>query len=116
MSLMRPTVTERRRKRTGGTLAVWLVSSVNLLAAGLIAAEFVFMATSLDPTEILTVGTEPWTDALLAAAAFAGLVVATVLSLGLWHRGRLRTLALLLTAAETGAVVWACVKVYNEYL
>ena len=97
------------------TAGIWIVSLLSLSLGGLIAAEFIFMATSLDPTQIITAGTEPWTDALEAGGAFAGLVAATMLGLALWHTTRFKIIGLLLTIAEVGAVGWACVRVYNDY-
>ena len=97
------------------TAGVWIVSLLSLSMGGLIAAEFIFMATSLDPTEIITAGTEPWTDALEAGGAFTGLIAATVLGLALWHTARFKIVGLLLTIAEVGAVAWACVRVYTDY-
>ena len=97
------------------TIAVWAAAALGLVVAGIIAAGMVLMATSLDPTEVVTGGAEAWTDALEAVAAFAGLCVVAILGVGLWHTARFRALGAILTLAELGAVAWACALVYREY-
>lgn len=114
-SPMPPTAPTALPSRPILTAAVWIASLTCLLVGALIALEFGLMATSLDPTEIVTAGTQPWSDALVATSAFAGLCVVTAVSLRLWHTMRFRAVALILTAAEIGCVAWACSKVYNEY-
>lgn len=97
------------------TALVWIVSMTSLGLAALIVVAFIFMATSMDPSELIAAGTETWTDAAMAIAAFTGLLAMTALSLGLWHSARFRAVGLVLTAAEAGCVVWACTKIYSEY-
>lgn len=101
--------------RAALTAGIWIAALASLTLGGLIAVEFIFMATSLDPTEIVSGGTEPWTDALTAAVAFAGLAVATALGLTLWHTARFKVAGLILTIAEVVGVAWACAKVYKDY-
>ena len=101
--------------RYGGTVGVWIVSLASLSLAGLIVAAFVMMAFGLDPSEVVTAGVEPWFNALMATGAFAGLAIATGLSLWLWHFTRFRLAALIMTVLEAGCVVWACVSIYQDY-
>jgi hypothetical protein len=101
--------------RDGRTLAMWVVSLATLSVAGLIATAFAMMAFGLEPSEMVTAGAEPWTNAATAAAAFAALVVATGLSLWLWHFTRWRKIAVAMAVLQVGAVTWACVAVYGEY-
>ena len=97
------------------TVAVWSATLLSLLVGGLIAVEFGFMASSLDPTDLLVSGTAPWTDALIAVGAFLGLLVAGALGLRLWHSRRFRVLGLILVLAEVAGTAWACATVYAEY-
>ena len=97
------------------TIAIWTISIGTLLAAALVAMLFVQMAIGMDPTDIVANGAQPWSDALWASAAFAGLAIATVLGLRLWHTARFKPVGLVLTLLEAGFVVFACVKVYAEY-
>ncbi len=98
------------------TVGVWVVALAALGAGGLLASGFALMAASLDPAEIVAAGAEPWTNAAMAVGAFSLLVVATVLGLLSWHSSRFRAVGLAITAAEAGAVAWACLRFYNEYL
>jgi hypothetical protein len=97
------------------TVAIWLVSLGTLSVAGLLATAFAMMAFGLDPSEIITAGAEPWTNAAIASAAFVGLAITTGLSLWVWHFTRWRRLALAMTAIEVGCVAWACAAVYRDY-
>ncbi|WP_158808789.1 hypothetical protein [Beijerinckia sp. L45] len=97
------------------TVAMWLVSFGTLGVAGLLATAFAMMAFGLDPSEMITAGAEPWTNAAVAAAAFGGLVITTGLSLWVWHFTRWRMVALVLTVIEVGCVAWACASVYRDY-
>ena len=101
--------------RAALTVMVWIVSLLSLMAAGLIATTFLYMATSMDPTELISVGIAPWTEALQAALAFIGIAAATVLTLVLWHRTRFKVVALILAALQAGCVAWGCVYLYTEY-
>ena len=83
--------------------------------AASITTATVFMAASLDPTELVTAGVDAWTDASKAVAAFVGLVVVAVLGLRLWHTARFKALGAALTLAEVGVVGWACVVFVREY-
>lgn len=103
-------------KRNGFTVGIWLVSLISTSIAGLIATVFVMMAFGLDPSEIVTAGAEPWTNAVIAAAAFAGLALTTGLSLWLWHFTRFRTVPIIMTTIQAGCVAWACVMIYGDYL
>lgn len=101
--------------RTAATVAVWCACLLGVAVAASIATAVVFMASSLDPTEMVTNGVDAWTDALKAMAAFVGLVVVAVLALRLWHTARFRVVAVVLTLAELGAVGWACAVFAHEY-
>ena len=101
--------------RAAWTVGVWTVSLLSLAVAGLVAAIFILIALSLDPTDIITAGIEPWTDAAVAACAFTGLALVTALSLRLWYSARFWAVGVVLTVAEAGGVAWTCARVYNEY-
>ncbi len=101
--------------RTTLNAAIWAATLLCLIVGGLIATILVIMPTSLDPTEMIEGGTEPWWTALYAAMAFVGLVVAAVLGLACWHSARLKPLGVVLTLAQIVAVVWAAGRVYVEY-
>ena len=101
--------------RTAATVAVWCACLLGIAVAASIATAVVFMASSLDPTEMVTTGLDAWTDALKAAAAFAGLVVVAVLALRLWHTARFKVIAVMLTLVQLGAVGWACAVFAREY-
>ncbi len=101
--------------RSAATIAVWCLALLGVAIAASIATAMVFMASSLDPSELVTTGVDAWTEALKAVAAFAGLVVVAVLGLSLWHTARFKPLGALLTLAEVGAVAWACAVFYREY-
>ena len=101
--------------RRGATFAIWIASCATLAVAATIAVLFVMMATSMDPTEMVTTGIEPWRDAAYAAAAFVGLCVATALALGLWHSRRFRILGGVLTALDVCCVVWIGAWTWREY-
>ena len=101
--------------RRAATITLWSAAVLGLLVAGSLAAGSVVIATSLDPTEVVTSGVEAWTDALEAVAAFAGLCVVALLGVGLWHTARFKALGAIFTLAEVGAVAWACAFVYREY-
>jgi hypothetical protein len=97
------------------TACIWIVALASLVVGGLIATMFMLIATSLDPTDIVTAGVEPWTDALDAGLAFVALVVATALGLFLWHSARFKFAGLLTTLAVAACVAWTSVQVYHEY-
>lgn len=97
------------------TATVWILALASVTMAALIAAAFVFMATSLDPTDLIAAGTEPWTAAATAVLIFVGLAALTVLSLSLWHSDRFKIVGLLLALAAAGYVSWDCATVYTEY-
>ena len=102
------------------TLAMWLVSSAVLGIAAVIAVLFVMMATSMDPTEMVTAGVgpgfiEPWTDAAYAAGGFVGLCVVTALALGLWHSRRFWVVGIVLTALDVCGVAWLSAWMAREY-
>lgn len=101
--------------RTAATIAVWCAGLLSVAVAASIATTMVFMAGSLDPTELVTTGIDAWTDALKAVVAFAGLLVVAVLALSLWHTARFKAVAAVLTLAEVGAVGWACAFFAREY-
>ena len=94
---------------------VWTATLLGLIVGGLVAAIFVVMPTSLGPMEMVQAGVEPWSNALFAAAAFVGLVIAAILGLVFWHSVRFRSLGLVLTVAQVAAVAFACLKVYADY-
>ena len=101
--------------RSAATIAVWCAALVGVAIAAAIATTMVLMASSLDPSELVTTGADAWTDALKAVATFAGLVVVAVIALRLWHTARFKTFGALLTLAEIGGVAWACALFYREY-
>ena len=98
------------------TAAVWSVALATLGVAALLATSFGLMAAALDPTEIVTAGIEPWTNAALAALAFGAVTITTVLSLVLWHSRRLWSLGAAMAVLQEGVVGWACARFYAEYL
>ncbi len=98
------------------TLAVWSLSLATLAVAGVLAAAFALMAASLDPEEMVTTGVEPWTNAAVAVAAVAAVIVTTALGLALWHTARLRILGAAISVLQAGAVLWACLWFYSEYM
>ena len=97
------------------TAAFWTVSIACVILAGTLATIFVFMPVSLDPGEMITAGVEPWQDAAIAIGAFLLLLVATAVSLRLWHTARFKVIALLLAAADVAAVCWSGALVYRDY-
>ena len=97
------------------TPLIWILSLATLLIAGVVATVFVFMATSVDPSDLVTDGLQSWDDALMAVAAFAGLLVATIVGLKLWHTVRFKIVGAMLTVADVVLVGWACLRVYGEY-
>ena len=97
------------------TAGFWTLSIVCVVGAGALATLFVFIPISLDPSEMITAGVEPWQDAAVAVGAFSLLLVAAVVSLRLWHTRRLKPLALLLAVAEIAAVCWSGALVYRDY-
>ena len=101
--------------RTAFTAAIWTLSLASLGLAGVIAGGLALIAFSLDPSDIITAGLEPYTDALIAAGAFLALLVVTLLSLRLWHSVRFRVASVILTFAEVACVGWACARVYRDY-
>ncbi len=101
--------------RAAATVAIWCACLLGVAVAASIATAMVFMAGSLDPTELVTTGVDAWTDALKAVAAFAGLVVVAVLALSLWHTARFKAFGAVLTLAELGVVGWACAVFAREY-
>ena len=54
-------------------------------------------------------------DALRAATAFAGLMIATAVALRLWHTRRFKAVGLVLMLLDAGLVIVVCAKVYGEY-
>ena len=98
------------------TAAVWSVLLATLALAGVLATTFAFMAASFDPEDVVTAGLEPWTNAAIAVAALAGVIVTTALGLASWHAGRLRVLGAAISVVQAGAVLWACLWFYSEYL
>ena len=98
------------------TLAVWGLSLATLVVAGVLAAAFALMAASLNPEDMVSAGVEPWTNAAVAIAALAAVVVTTALCLALWHATRLRALGAAISVLQAGAVLWASVWFYSEYL
>ena len=101
--------------RSAATVVVWCAALLALAVAASIATAMVFMAASLDPTDMVTTGIDAWTDALKAGGAFAGLVVVVVVALRLWHTARFKTLGALLTLAAVASVAWACTVFVREY-
>ena len=97
------------------TVAIWCACLLSVAVAASIATAMVFMAGSLDPTDLVTTGLDAWGDALKSVAAFAGLVVVTVLALSLWHTVRFKAVAAVLTLAQLGVVGWACAVFAREY-
>ena len=97
------------------TVTIWSVSLLCLAVAGVVATEVALIPVSLDVGDMVTAGVEPWQDALVAAALFAGLLAVTALSLRLWHSVRFKALAVVLTAAEVAAVGWSGFIVYRDY-
>ena len=102
------------------TLAIWIVSCTVLGIAAVIAVLFVMMATSMDPSEMVTAGVgpaliEPWTDAAYAACGFIGLCLVTAIALRLWHSRRFRIVGAVLTAVDAGVVGWLVAWVSREY-
>jgi hypothetical protein len=97
------------------TAAIWTIALGTLLIGGSLATVFVFMATSIDPTDLATDGLQSWNDAGMAVAAFAGLLVATLVGLRLWHGVRFKILGAILLLASAVLVGWACLRVYTEY-
>ena len=97
------------------TAASWTLSLLGLAVGGLVATEFVLIPVSLDIGEVVTGGIEPWRDAAEAAALFAALLVATAVSLRLWHSAHFKMLAWLMTAVELAGVGWASFVVYRDY-
>ncbi len=95
---------------------LWLTASLSLIVGGLIATAFVLMATSLDPFDMISVGTEPWVNAAIAVGAFIGLVASTVLGLMMWRSQRLKICGAILIAVQVALVVKACAMVYAEYM
>lgn len=105
----------RERRRHVATALVWTAALGSITILGLIAAAFVFMATSMEPTDLITDGVQGWTDALSACAGFAGMLIVTVLALRLWHTERYHPAALVLTGLDIAVAAWACVTVYSDY-
>ena len=101
--------------RFAATATIWCACLLALAVAASIAAATVFMAGSLDPSQLVTSGIDAWTDAAKAVAALAGLAVVAALGLRLWHTARFKAIGALLTLAEVGAVAWACVAFGREY-
>ena len=97
------------------TVGIWLVSCAALGVAGVMALMFGFMVTSMDPSEMITSGIEPWTNALMAAGAFLALAIVAAIALRLWHSRRFKLVGLVLTAVEVCAVAWASVWMAREY-
>ena len=97
------------------TAGFWTVSVTCVVLAGALAAIFVFMPISLDPSEMITAGVEPWRDAAVAIGAFLVLLVASAIGLRLWHTIRFKPVALLLVAAQIAAVCWSGALVYRDY-
>lgn len=98
------------------TTAVWTLSLTSLIAAGLVATALVFMASSLEPADIVSSGVEAWTDALKACAGFLVVLCISVLELRLWHSRRFSALGLALTLAQVFVTGWACVMIYQDYV
>lgn len=101
--------------RTLGTLGVWAVALLSIAVAGLLAFVFVSIPLSMDPTDVITAGSEPWATALYAAVGFAAVLVVGAVGLRLWHTARLKPAALAVIAADAAIVAWACVWAYQEY-
>lgn len=97
------------------TATVWLVSLVLAGVGAMLAAQFVFMAFSLDPAATIADGGEAWWDAGIAVLAFLAFALVCALGLLLWHSARLRPVSLVVLAAEAVAIGWACLHVYREY-
>ena len=98
------------------TAAIWSLSLLSLAVAGLIAAEFALIPASIDIGELVTGGLGPWRDAAEAAGLFVVLLVATAVSLRLWHTARFKTVAWLLTLVELACVGWSSFVMYRDYL
>ncbi len=97
------------------TTIVWAAALTSLLGAGILAAMFALMATSLDPLQAVEAGVAPWIDAVYAALAFLGVVVTTVVALAAWHSRRFTLVGAALAVAQVGVVIWASLKVFTEY-
>ena len=104
------------RQRPLLTALVWSMSLLSLVAAGVVATALVFMASSLDPTEIISSGVEAWTDALKACGGFVALVCISALAIRLWHSRRFAGLGLALTIAQALVTGWACIRIYQDYV
>ena len=107
--------TDRPRPSSVLTRLMWAVSLACVILGGAIAGLFVLMASSLEPTDLLSDGVEPYTDAAIAAGAFVGLVLAAAAGLLAWHSVRFRAIGVVLTACEVGLVAWGSLRVYNDY-
>lgn len=103
-------------RSNGATVGLWIVWLGSLSVAGLLATAFAMMAFGLDPSEIVTAGAEPWTNAMIATSAVVGLAAIAGLSLWLWHFTRFRPISLILTAISVGLVIWASISVYTDYI
>jgi hypothetical protein len=101
--------------KTLANVTVWTLALLVVVVAGLLATQFVLMATSLDPTDLITVGLEPWQNAVLACVAFIGVAIVTIASLFLWHRKHAKVWGAVLLVVQGVALVWICVGVYREY-
>lgn len=102
--------------RVALTILVWIATLACLSIAAAVAALFVFIATSLDPAQMITAGTDPWVNAILAVLGFLGIALLAALGLKLWHSARLWPVGLVFVALQVAGVVWACLLVYNEYV
>jgi hypothetical protein len=98
------------------TAAVWSLSLASLVAAGIVATGLVIMASSLDPTDVITSGIEAWTEALEACAGFVALVCVSAVALRLWHSRRFAAVGFTLAVAQALITGWACVMIFRDYV
>lgn len=96
------------------TIFIWIAVITAVSGAAAIAVLFATMATSLDPTQVISAGLEPWWDAGLAALAAVGALVVGALALRLWH-SRFAPVGAVLACAEIAGLVWACAWIYGEF-
>ena len=75
-----------------------------------------FMATSLDPAEMIRSGADPWTTALVATGVALAMLVAAAIGLRLWHTQRFRPAGAAFVALELAYAGWTLIDFYREYL
>ncbi len=106
---------ERSRPHQFLTAFLYTVSVVALLVLGGIAVLTGLMATSIDWSETITAGSEPWVSALVAIGEFVGLAATIVLGMILWHTRRFKIAALVLIALAALLTLWLGIRFIGEY-